>query len=467
MTAPGLLGVLGDDLGALLERLRGGPSPGLHPFQGPDGSRWLHLRVHTDGTGTLLVDASAAVHLDATAVHLAWLALRQVPSRRARAALAACHPGAPVGAWAADFSRMRDLVDALARHGTCAGCAALDAGAVLVDPRPARAPTKADLVLTYACQNACSHCYNEPNRRRTSPLELSTGVAILDRLADVGVCHVVFTGGEPTLHPDVVLLVRHAVRRGLVVGLNTNGRRLSALAVTLADAGLDHVQVTLASARPEVHDAVVGAKAHAETVAGLAAAVAASGKDGHGPSVLTNTTLTRRTAPCIEETVDLAADLGVRTVAVNGMIASGSGRDHPDTLPLEALEPTVIRARDRAEARGLAFLWYTPTPWCRLSPVVHDLGPKCCNAAEHSICVEPDGAVLPCQSWYAPAGNLLTDPWTAIWDSPAFRRIRERRIRPAEAGLPERCHTCPDLPACGGGCGLEAWAVPRSARCPM
>ena len=42
------------------------------------------------------------------------------------------------------------------------------------------------------------------------------------------------------------------------------------------------------------------------------------------------------------------------------------------------------------------------------------------------MAVAPDGSVIPCQSWLssAPLGNLLTDDWPAIWDSPRCAAIR-------------------------------------------
>jgi radical SAM protein with 4Fe4S-binding SPASM domain len=39
-----------------------------------------------------------------------------------------------------------------------------------------------------------------------------------------------------------------------------------------------------------------------------------------------------------------------------------------------------------------------------------DLGVKGCTAALYNMCVEPDGAVIPCQSYYQPLGNLMSDP---------------------------------------------------------
>ena len=71
------------------------------------------------------------------------------------------------------------------------------------------------------------------------------------------------------------------------------------------------------------------------------------------------------------------------------------------------------------------------------------------------MCVEPNGDVLPCQSYYVAAGNLLRDSWQSIWNSELFLGFRDRELDPAGAGLPEMCWHCPDLPLCGGGCRIE------------
>ena len=81
--------------------------------------------------------------------------------------------------------------------------------------------------------------------------ELDTGQwkRILDQLWQLGIPHVVFTGGEPTLRDDLPELIAHAEHNGQITGMNTNGRRLAdpAYLRPLVDAGLDHVQITLES----------------------------------------------------------------------------------------------------------------------------------------------------------------------------------------------------------------------------
>jgi radical SAM protein with 4Fe4S-binding SPASM domain len=64
--------------------------------------------------------------------------------------------------------------------------------------------------------------------------------------------------------------------------------------------------------------------------------------------------------------------------------------------------------------------------------------------------VEPNGDVLPCQSYFEPMGNMLTDSWESIWDSALANYIRDR------GWLSKECQACPDVEICGGGCPLYA-----------
>jgi radical SAM protein with 4Fe4S-binding SPASM domain len=278
---------------------------------------------------------------------------------------------------------------------------------------------------------------------------------MIDVLWSVGVPHLIFTGGEPTLYAELAALVDHANRRGAVCGLNTNGRRLAdeRYVRELTDAGLDHVQITLASHRPDVHNRIVNAPGFRQTVQGIENALRC------GLHTITNTTLMWANADRIEETLVFLHGLGVRTFAVNGMIRSGGGTRTGQAIPEQRLGAILAGVRDRAAELGLRFLWYTPTQYCRLSPIELEIGVKRCNAGQYSVCVEPNGDVLPCQSYYVAAGNLLRDRWEAIWNSPLFRSFRERITDPQAHGLPQSCWQCPELPICGGGCRLEREAA--------
>lgn len=429
------------------------PTPGLHSYrqQSNGGRTCLHLRVQNDGSGLLFVDVGDVLHLSESATYLAWLALERVEPARAIAWALGRWRGTTRKQIASAYARTRQNIEALATPGDDCRTCRIELEHVPLFSTPTLAPHKVDIALTYACNNACPHCYNDPARFDVDSLGTDQWRQVLDRLARIGVPHVIFTGGEPTLHPDLPTLVRHARDLGMIVGLNTNGRRLQHrnYAHELAEAGLEHVQITLHSHLPQIHDTMVATRCWQQTVDGIRAALDTP------LHVITNSTLTLANCELIEETVDLLHDLGLKTFACNALISSGGGDMNSDAIAHHRLPPILMRVRDRAQELGLRFLWYTVTEYCEMSPLELDIGTKRCNAGEYSMCIDTNGDVLPCQSYYVSAGNMLHDDWQAIWNSDLFRSFRHRQRDPRHGGLPDRCADCPDLPLCGGGCRLE------------
>jgi radical SAM protein with 4Fe4S-binding SPASM domain len=422
------------------------PAPGLYHYERKEagGRSRAHLRVDSDGHGTLVVDAARILHLNPTAAQMAYLALEGVSPDSAARAIASEYQISRKQA-RADFAGVAAQVDALTRPGGPCPICDLELDVRAPFSHTPSAPYRMDLAVTYRCQNDCAHCYNA--RPRTFPeLPAEAWKKMIDRLWDLGIPHVVFTGGEPTLRDDLPTLIAYAEEKGQITGLNTNGRRLAdrAYLQSLVDAGLDHVQITLESRVEAVHDSVVGMRgAWAQTVAGVRNALAAR------LYVMTNTTLLRSNSPTLGETLDFLAQAGVPTVGLNALIHSGRGATVGSGLREEELAPLLALARERTGAKGQRLIWYTPTEYCRLDPVQAELGVKGCTAALYNMCVEPDGGVLPCQSYYQPLGNLLRDEWPAIWNHELARSLRERR------NVPAKCAGCNLLAECGGGCPLQ------------
>ena len=217
----------------------------------------------------------------------------------------------------------------------------------------------------------------------------------------------------------------------------------------LVDAGLDHAQITLESHDAAIHDRMVhAAGAWEDTVAGLKNVLATR------LYVMTNTTLLTHNAASLSETLAFLAETGVPTVGLNALIYSGHGLEIETGLPESSLPPLLDLARAATTAHDQRLIWYTPTQYCNFNPIQMDLGVKGCTAALYNMCVEPDGSVLPCQSYYQSLGNLLLDPWPAIWNHDLAASLRERR------NLPIDCQACALLPECGGGCPLARQANP-------
>ena len=147
--------------------------------------------------------------------------------------------------------------------------------------------------------------------------------------------------------------------------------------------------------------------------------------------------------------MDFLAGLGVPTIGLNALIYSGNGLTVGTGLNESELQPILDIAQRKTAERGQKLIWYTPTQYCQFDPTANHLGVKGCTAALYSMCVESNGDVLPCQSYYYSLGNLLADPWNTIWNHELAVRLRERQK------LPAKCEGCVLVAECGGGCPLQ------------
>jgi radical SAM protein with 4Fe4S-binding SPASM domain len=171
--------------------------------------------------------------------------------------------------------------------------------------------------------------------------------------------------------------------------------------------------------------------------------------------VMTNTTLLQDNSPELAGTLNILHELGVPTVGLNALIYSGKGAQVNRGISESELPPLLEVARKMTGEHDQRLIWYTPTLYCHFDPLLLELGVKGCTAARYNMCIEPDGSVIPCQSYYSSLGNILTAPWETIWNHDLAVSLREHR------DAPPLCTSCSLFSECGGGCPLarEAGAV--------
>jgi GTP 3',8-cyclase len=148
-----------------------------------------------------------------------------------------------------------------------------------------RVATDLRVSLTDRCNLRCSYCMPAEGLDWLPTPEVLTDDEVV-RLITIaverlGVREVRFTGGEPLLRRGLVDIVRRttALAPRPETSITTNALGLTRTAQALADAGLDRVNVSLDTVRPEVFHTITRRDRLADVVAGLAAAQAA----GLGP----------------------------------------------------------------------------------------------------------------------------------------------------------------------------------------
>jgi pyrroloquinoline quinone biosynthesis protein E len=311
--------------------------------------------------------------------------------------------------------------------------------------------------LTHRCPLQCPYCANPLGLQRAdAELDTATWCRVLDEAASLGVLQLHFSGGEPTARSDLVALVQQAASLGLYSNLITSGVMLQQPAVDrLAQAGLDHVQISLQDAAPDSADRIGGfAGGHARKL------LAARAVRQAGMALTLNFVVHRQNAARVHAMIGIGEELGAGRVEIAHVQYHGWALPNRDALmpsrtELDSVTATVEAARQRLKGR-LVIDYVVPD--------YHARTPKACMGGwgRRFMTVTPAGRVLPCH--VAESLPDLVFPSVrqqslgAIWrDDPAFNRFR------GTDWMPNPCQSCDRREIDWGGCRCQAFALTGDA----
>jgi len=125
--------------------------------------------------------------------------------------------------------------------------------------RGGRLPLAGTLEVTPYCNLKCAHCYMVRSPWNGHQLACNEVCRILDELAEEGCMWLLLTGGEPFLREDFLEIYTHALKKGFLVSISTNGTLLTDDIVHYLEEWkpLD-VEITLYGATRETYQRVTG-----------------------------------------------------------------------------------------------------------------------------------------------------------------------------------------------------------------
>ncbi len=377
----------------LLERLFPPPyqplPAGIHHYQSAPEAGFpyrLHLRLENNGEGVLIVNASTVLHLNQTAAEMAYHLVKQTPPEEAVRQIAGRYRVSRQQI-AQDFESLKQRLETLISTPD------LDPVTYLGFERhepysQLTAPYRLDCALTYRTPSAPS-IHDTLQKRVKRELVTEEWQTILSKGWQAGIPHIIFTGGEPTLRPDLIDLVAYAESLGQVTGLLTDGSRLTEKDYLhhLLQSGLDHMMIILDPSEEQGWEAI---------------------RDTLAEDILltVHLTLTPREKEKIAEYIKKLAKMGVQSLSISA--------SDPD------LKSELNLARQIAADQGMSLVWDLPVPYSGTNPIALELeesGETPQGAGHAWLYVEPDGDVLPGQGMQKVLGNLLTDDWEKIWSS--------------------------------------------------
>jgi len=312
--------------------------------------------------------------------------------------------------------------------------------------------------LTERCNLRCRHCYqgrrkaeemtaNEVKReidgatRMFQAWEQEHGIRVSPSIH--------FTGGEPFLYDGLYDVMAYARAKGYGLAVMTNGCLVTeGDARRVFDLGISDIQVSL-EGPPNLHASIRGKGSFNAAAKGVDYLVAAGNK------VSANVTLSRINVGKIEETTEIAREMGFHSIGFSRIVPCGRGK---------ALIDHFLSAQELKSAYQKIFSLNTPafqvlsgdplagTLSGTQPPSGCNLTLSGCSAGFSGITLTSDGSVMPCRRIGLAAGNLKTKSLRAIWAS--SRLLWRLRRKESYTG---KCGQCSLWPSCRG-CRAVAYA---------
>jgi radical SAM protein with 4Fe4S-binding SPASM domain len=293
-------------------------------------------------------------------------------------------------------------------------------------------PLSVQLDLTYRCNERCVHCYldHDDHGEMTTP-EIRS---LLDQLAEAGVFFLTMSGGEILLRKDFFDILEYARALLFCVKLKTNAILIREhQADRIRSLGVDSIQISIYSHRPEIHDAITkvpgSLRRSLDAIRFLRA---------QGLKVIIANVLMLQNIHDYPGVKALAADLGV-AFTIDPTITPRMDGDR-SILSLNINQASLRQVfRDEALVGNVEEFCAPPK-----QADEDDLDVLPCSAGHSACYVSPYGDVYPCVQFPLPSGNVRRTPFLDIWrHSDQLNEVRSIRTR----DLPS-CSRCVHVVGC-------------------
>jgi radical SAM protein with 4Fe4S-binding SPASM domain len=299
-------------------------------------------------------------------------------------------------------------------------------------------PFSAQVDLTYRCNEQCVHCYlDHDDHGEMTTTEIKH---LLKEMAEAGVFILTFSGGEIFMRKDFFEILECARDLTFCIKLKTNAVLIrEAQAARLRDLGVESIQISIYSHRPEVHDAITkipgSLRRSIDAIRFLRA---------QGLKVVVANVLMVQNMQDYHGVRLLAEELGAR-YQLDPTITPMMDGDR-SILDLNAGE-SALRQLFRDETFvGNADEFCAPPP----TPDEDSMESLPCSAGHTACYISPYGEFYPCVQFPLSCGNVRQQRFIDIWrDSEQLNEIRSIRLRDlsscSQCAHGSTCTRCPGL----------------------
>lgn len=339
----------------------------------------------------------------------------------------------------------------IATHGNCEFYLKL-AYSPVAKPTERFVPLVMSWNVTRECNMKCSHCYiNATEKKLNNELTTQEAKNLMDQIYQVSAPLLILSGGEPLLRSDIFELISYGAKKGLKMGLGSNGSLIDeAVAKKLKEAGIATVSISLDSNIAAQHDEFRGV-----TGAWEKAVQACKVLRKNNVLVQVNTTLTQQNYNQIDDIMSLAENIGVENFHLFFLVPTGRGTKLTDISP-EKYEEMITKTFAKTANHKLNVRPSCAPQFMRIAKGMGlDMRQwiRGCIAGLYYCRIYPNGDVTPCPYLPIKLGNIREKSFKEIWfNSKVFKDLREPN------SLKGKCGACEYRSSCGG-CRARAYGL--------
>ena len=339
----------------------------------------------------------------------------------------------------------------IATHGNCEFYLKL-AYSPLAETAERFVPIVMSWNVTRECNMKCSHCYiNATDKKLNNELTTQEAKNLMDQIYQVSAPLLILSGGEPLLRPDIFELISYGSKKGLKMGLGSNGSLIDeAVARKLKKAGIATVSISLDSNIAAQHDEFRGVVGAWEK-----AVAACKALRKNNVLVQVNATLTHQNYNQIDEIMSLAENIGVENFHLFFLVPTGRGTKLTDISP-EKYEDMITKTFAKTANHTLNVRPSCAPQFMRIAKGMGlDMRQwiRGCIAGLYYCRIYPNGDVTPCPYLPIKLGNIREKSFKDIWlTSKVFKDLREPN------SLKGKCGVCEYRSLCGG-CRARAYGL--------
>lgn len=311
------------------------------------------------------------------------------------------------------------------------------------------APVEVHVSLTNECPMGCAHCYTDSGSRKYADLTTEECKRVLKQLADMGVFHIAFGGGECFCRQDFLELARYCRTVGMVPNVTSNGFYITA-DIARQCSVFGKINISLDGVG-ENYGKVRGHDGFHIAERALRLLIEA----GIRPGI--NCVITRDTFTHLPDLVRYAENTGITDILFLRFKPSGRARSQYFSrrlTPAQTRElPTMLLQLQSRTPVALGVDCSLVPMLCYTNPPIEDLkfyAAQSCEAGNILLGMLPDGHYQACSHCPDQGGHILDLPgeW---YDSPHLEKFRNWHRT-----APEPCKSCVYKEVCKGGCHVIA-----------